>query len=306
MRPLRSSLPGGLYELSTRVAGGQLLATPTKEVHDLVLGVIGHAMRAHDVQLHAFVFMSNHYHMLVSVPDSTTLSDFMCLLNANISRELNLVNDRDGAMWGRRFRSIPISPDRATQLWRLRYILGHGVKENLVAKASDWPGASSLPWMRNGTLLKGKWIRRTELYYARRRKNFVENMAAFTTIYPIELTVLPCWQHLPETGWRKLVQDMIAEIEAEADEARELDGRPPVGVAAVVAQDPFSRVRSKRSRAPSALCVDAGARRTLRAELRAREAAWREAAHAAMEVLVGVAEAAQQRLPAMFWRALVV
>lgn len=306
MRPLRSSLPGGLYELSSRIAGGQLLATPTKEVHDLILGVIGHAMRAHNVQLHAFVFMSNHYHMLLSVPDSTTLSDFMCLLNANISRELNLINDRDGAMWGRRFRSIPISPDRATQLWRLRYILAHGVKENLVAKPSDWPGASSLPWMRDGTVLVGKWIRRTELYYARRHKNFVENMAAFTTLYPIELTVLPCWQHLPEAGWRKLVQDMITAIEAEADEAREADGTPPLGVAAVLAQHPFSRVRSKRSRAPTVLCVDAVTHRALRAELRSREAAWRDAAHAAMEALAGVVEAARRRRPAMFWRALVV
>ena len=306
MRPLRSSLPGGLYELSTRVAGGQLLTTPTKEVHDLILGVIGHAMRAHNVQLHAFVFMSNHYHMLLSVPDSNTLSDFMCLLNGNISRELNLINDRDDAMWGRRFRSIPISPDRATQVWRLRYILSHGVKENLVAKPADWPGASSLPWLRDGKVLKGKWIRRTELYYARRRKNFVENLKAFTTIYPIELTALPCWQHLPEAGWRKLVQDMIADIEAEADEAREADGRQPLGVERVLAQDPFSRVRSKRSRAPSVLCVDAGARRALRAELRAREAAWRDAAHAAMEALVGVSQAARRRLPAMFWRALVV
>ncbi|MEY3013916.1 MAG: hypothetical protein RIT45_2651 [Pseudomonadota bacterium] len=306
MRPLRSSLPGGLYELTTRVAGGQLLATPTQEVHDLILGVIGHAMRAHDVQLHAFVFMSNHYHMLLSVPNSKTLSDFMCLLNTNISRELNLVNDRDDTLWGRRFRSIPVTADGATQQWRLRYLLSHGVKENLVAKPADWPGASSLPWMRDGKVLKGKWIRRTEMYYAGRRKDFVENVAAFTTIYTIELTVLPCWQHLPEAGWRKLVRDMIAEIEAEAHEAREAGGRPPLGVAAVLAQDPFSRVRIRRSRAPSVLSVDAGARRALRAELRAREAAWRDAAHAAMEALVGVAEAARRRLPAMFWRALVV
>ncbi len=306
MRPLRSSLPGGLYELSTRVAGGQLLTTPTKEVHDLILGVLGHAMRAHNVQLHAFVFMSNHYHMLLSVPNSQTLSDFMCLLNANISRELNIVNRRDGAMWSRRFHAIPISSDRATQVWRLRYILSHGVKENLVAKPIDWPGASSLPWMRDGTVLKGKWIRRTEMYYPSRRKNYVENLAAFTTVYPIELTVLPCWQDLPEASWRKLVQDMLAEIEAEADEAREADGRPPLGVAAVLAQDPFSRVRSKRSRAPSVLSLDPAVRRSLRAELRAREAAWREAAHAAMEALVGVAEASRRRLPAMFWRALVV
>ncbi|MEY3015632.1 MAG: hypothetical protein RIT45_4367, partial [Pseudomonadota bacterium] len=35
MRPLRRSLPSGLYEITTRVANGQLLAKPTPEVNDL-------------------------------------------------------------------------------------------------------------------------------------------------------------------------------------------------------------------------------------------------------------------------------
>ena len=306
MRPLRRSLPAGLYEITTRVANGQLLAKPTQEVNDLILGVIGHAMRAHEVKLHAFVFLSNHYHLLVSIPDSTTLSDFMCLLNTNVSKELNEINKRDDAMWSRRFRSIPITADRASQLFRLRYILAHGVKENLVAKVSDWPGASSLRWLRDGTALFGKWIRRTELYYARRRKGFVENLDAFTTIYPIELTVLPCWQDVPERQWRQEVRTMIAEIEAEAEAERRLHGRRPLGVAGVLTQDPFTRVKSKRSRAPSVLSVDKAARTALRAELKAREAMWREAAAEALALLASAAGAARRRLPAMFWRTLAV
>ena len=306
MRPLRRSLPSGLYEITTRVANGQLLAKPTPEVNDLILGVIGHAMRAHQVKLHAFVFLSNHYHLLVSIPDSKTMSDFMCLLNTNVSKELNEINDRDNAMWSRRFRSIPITADRASQLFRLRYILAHGVKENLVAKVSDWPGASSLRWLRDGTALFGKWIRRTELYYARRRKGFVENIDAFTTIYPIEMTVLPCWQDVPEHQWRHEVRTMIAEIEAEAEAERRRHGRRPLGVAAVLAQDPFTRVKSKRSRAPSVLSVDKVARTALRAELKARDAMWREAAAEAMALLAGEAGEAHRPLPAMFWRTLAV
>ncbi|MCB9737850.1 MAG: transposase [Deltaproteobacteria bacterium] len=304
MRPLRRSLPGGLYEITTRVANGQLLATPTREIHDLILGVVGHAMRAHEVKLHAFVFMSNHYHLLISVPDSPTLSKFMCLLNTNVSRELNIVNDRDGAMWSRRFRSIPITADRASQLFRLRYIIAHGVKENLVAKVADWPGASSLRWLRDGEQIFGKWIRRTELYYARRRKNFVEDLAAFTTTYLIEMTVLPCWQDDPEHEWRQQVREMIAEIEAEADVERRQHGRRPLGVAAVLAQDPFARVKGKRSRAPSVHSVDKPARQELRAKLRALEIAWRDAAAEAMELLAGEAGEGHRRLPAMFWQAL--
>jgi REP element-mobilizing transposase RayT len=304
MRPLRRSLPGGLYEFTTRVANGQLLAAPTQEVHDIILGVIGHAMRAHNVELHAFVFLSNHYHLLMSVPDSTTMSNFMCLLNSNISRELNIINDRDSSMWSRRFRSIPITADRASQLFRLRYILAHGVKENLVAKVSDWPGASSLRWLRDGKAIFGRWIRRTELFYARRRKNFVEDIDAFTTIYRIEMTVLPCWRDTPRRKWRREVRKLIGEIEAEAEQERRVHGRPPLGAAAARAQDPYTRVRSKRSRAPSVLSVDPVARKALHVELRARAEAWREAAEVAMTVLASDAGEGKQRLPAMYWRSL--
>lgn len=55
MRPLRSSLPGGLYEIATRITGNELLAVPTKEVTDPILGVIAYAQRHHDVKVHAFV-----------------------------------------------------------------------------------------------------------------------------------------------------------------------------------------------------------------------------------------------------------
>lgn len=99
---------------------------------------------------------------------------------------------------------------------------------------------------------------------------------------------------------------MIAEIEAEAKAERRLHGRRPLGVAGVLAQDPFTRVKSKRSRAPSVLSVDKAARTALRAELKAREAMWREAAAEALALLAGAAGAARRRLPAMFWRSLAV
>ncbi|MEY3013056.1 MAG: hypothetical protein RIT45_1791 [Pseudomonadota bacterium] len=229
------------------------------------------------------------------------MSNFLRFVNGQIASELNKINRRDGAMWSRRFRSIPIAPDRATQVWRLRYILAHGVKENLVGRVEDWPGASSLPWLRDGTPVRGKWLDRTSWYYAKRRKGNVQQARDFTTTLTVVLTVLPCWAELPEAEWRSLVRDMIAELHAEADDRREADGKPPLGRAAVLAQDPFARVHSKRSHAPSVLALDATVRRSMRAELRARVLAWREAAAEAMQVLAADAGQGHRRLPAMFW-----
>jgi hypothetical protein len=36
--------------------------------------------------------------------------------------------------------AIVVSDEEAAQVGRLRYILAHGVKENLVERVLDWPG----------------------------------------------------------------------------------------------------------------------------------------------------------------------
>ena len=306
MRPLRCPLPGGLYEICTRVTGNALLMRPSSEVNDLILGVIGRAQEQNDVELHAFVFLSNHYHFLVSVPSGAVLSSFMQFVNGNIARKLNIINERDGVVWERRFRSIPVSADESSQVWRLRYLLAHGTKENLVGRIEDWPGASSLPWLRDGKAIRGKWQSLTELYHARRRKGYVEKPGDFVTVYELKLTVLPCWKAMPEAAWRRLVRNIIAELQAEANERCEVSGVRPLGVAAVLATDPFARVlRSKHGRAPSVLALDCQVRKSMRLRLVELEQRWREAAAEATALLAqhGLGSALT---PPMVWAGLQV
>ena len=62
---------------------------------------------------------------------------------------------------------------------------------------------------------------------------------------------LPCWKHLPPEAYWQRVGNMAAEIEADADAARRRTGSRPLGVAAILAQDPWARPeRVKRSPAP--------------------------------------------------------
>ncbi len=302
MRPLRSSLPGGLYEICTRATGNQLLLRPSAEVNSLILGVIGRAQTMYAIDLHAFIFLSNHYHLLLSAPNAQVLSDFLQFVNGNIARKLNVINDRDGSFWERRFRAIPVAKDRATQRWRLRYFLAHGTKEALVGRVEDWPGASSLPFLRDGAPIRGVWQSRTGLYYARRRKGYQAQPGDFETEYELRLTVLPSWRNRPLNEWRRLVRDVIAELNEEAA-ARIASGAKTLGVDAVLAMDPMTRVQSRRGRAPLVLALERKVARKMGRALRALEVLWRDAAQAAMAVLTGAAEALAP-LPAMFWRAL--
>lgn len=303
MRPLRSALPPGLFELTTRATGNALLLRPSPEVNATILGVIGRAQSMYDVDLHAFVFLSSHYHMLLSAPSAKVLSAFLQFVNGNIARKLNILNDRDGAAWERRFRAIPVAPDRITQRWRLRYILAHGVKEGLVGRVEDWPGVSSLPFLRDGARLIGVWQDRTGLYHERRRVKKKAKPEDFEMEVELRMTVLPAWRNRPQSEWRQMVRELIDEVQAEAAAKLEAGGRAPLGREAVLATDPMTRVRSRRGRAPTVLALDRKVARAMKQALRALTALWREAAQAAMATLTGD-PATTLPLPAMFWRAL--
>ena len=170
MRPRRCPNPGQLYEITTRTTDKQLLLRPDERVNEIVLGVIGRAQQLNGARLHAFVFMSTHYHMLLSVDDAAQMSGFLRMVNGNLTVKLNDYHERSGGSWQRRFRAIPVAEDEETQVSRLRYLLSHGVKENLVERPSEWPGASALPWLEHGTPLQGVWTSFTARYHASRRK----------------------------------------------------------------------------------------------------------------------------------------
>ena len=278
MRPRRGPNPGQLFEITTRSIDRRLLLRPSKEVNDIIVGVIGRAQQHIDVQLHAFVFMSTHYHMLATVASAEDMSAFIGFINCNITRKLNDLNKRRGSSWQRRFTAIGVSKDRCTQERRLRYLLAHGVKEKLVRRAQDWPGASSLPWLVLGKPIRGIWTSFTARYHATHRKTHVPRPGEFDTAYVLKLVVLPCWRAMSPERWRRLVAEMVDEIEAEASEERVALHIEVLGVEAVLAADPRSQIpRQRRTRAPSVHAVDRAVRKMLKEQLRLRSEAYDEA-----------------------------
>ena len=208
-------------------------------------------------------------------------------------------------MWERRFRAIPVVGDRFTQMWRLRYIMAHGVKEGLVARVDDWPGVSSTPWLRDGTTISGVWTSHTDETNAKRLKGYVEIPGQFDAVHEVQMTPLPYFAQTPQQEWRAAVRELLQNIHDEFDAAREAKGTVPLGPERILGTDPFARVlRSKHGRAPTVLALDATLRREAIAQLQALEAQWREAAAAAFAFLKGDRTTRLQKLPAMYWRVL--
>ena len=187
----------------------------------------------------------------------------MGYVNSNLAREVGRLTGWREKIWSRRYQAILVSQEEAAQIERLRYLLSHGVKEGLVARPRDWPGIHCIHALVEGKPLRGLWFDRTQEYAARRRGEDFDRLR-FATVETLQLSPLPCWEHLSEEVWRRRALGMVQEIEEEAAARRSRTGSQPLGVSAVRGQHPHDRpARSKRSPAPLVHAASARVRREI-------------------------------------------
>jgi REP element-mobilizing transposase RayT len=263
-RRIRFIPPSSLVEVTCRTLQGRLLLRPSPMLRDVTLGVLARAARLYPVEIHAFAFLSNHFHLLLSVADASRLAGFMNYLNSNLAREAGrLVRWRE-KFWGRRFQAVLVSDEAEAQIARLHYVLAQGVKEGFVASPLDWPGAHCARFLLEGSPVVGRWIDRT-LEYAARRKHLPVQPDAFSQAEAALLAPLPCWRHLDPDRRRGLARELIAGIEAEAAAREAQTGRPPLGREFLFRQDPHQAPnRLKRGPAPLVHAASRVARDALR------------------------------------------
>ncbi len=244
----------------------------------MTLGVLARAARRYPVKVHAFVFLSNHYHLLLTVADAQRLAAFMNYVNSNLAREAGrLVHWRE-KFWGRRYQAILVSSEEPAQVARLRYLLAHGAKEGLVASPIEWPGAHCVRALLSGEAVVGPWIDRT-LEYKARRQRLPDSSEAFVQWEELKLAPLPCWRQLEEEQYRLEIHQLVREIEIAVRRELESNGKRPLGRDAVLRQDPNHEPdRTKRGPAPLVHAATRAARDAIRDAYRVFWAGYRRAA----------------------------
>jgi REP element-mobilizing transposase RayT len=248
-RPLRFIPEHSLVEITTRTIQGRLLLTPSSELNDLVLGVIGKAQHTYGMTIHAFVVVSNHAHFLLSPTSAQQLARFMQFVNANMAKEAGRLYDWPERFWSRRYRAIPVVDDRAAHA-RIRYQMSHGAKEGLVAAAGDWPGPNCIAALTHGDLLRGTWHDRSAEYRARAAGKGIKP-GKFTTIFDVKLMPLPCVLDRTADQQQAHYRRVAREIDAAAHATNQEKGRTPLGVEKILAQNPHHRPKAPdRSPAP--------------------------------------------------------
>ncbi|MGE0641870.1 MAG: transposase [Thermoanaerobaculia bacterium] len=276
-RRLRFIPAGSLVEVTCRTIQGRYLLQPEPRIADLCRGVLARAARLYPVDVHAFAFLANHYHLLLTVSDAQRLAAFMNYLNSNLAREVGRAVRWRERFWGRRYQAIPISAEEPAQVERLVYVLRQGTKEGLVLKPTDWPGATSVRSLLTGEPIRGTWIDRTSEYQAARTGKRYDPRA-FAETEAIELRPLPCWTNSSSTAYRARIKELVSAIERETAQALESREREPLGAERVARQNPHDAPNQlKKSPAPLVHAASAAARKAFRRAYRAFANAYRRA-----------------------------
>ncbi len=267
-----------LVEITTRTIQGRLLLQPTHRVAELCRGVLARAVLRFPVEVHAFVFLGNHYHLLLTVPDARRLASFMSFLNSNLAREIGRAVRWREKFWGRRYQAIPVSGEEPAQIGRLVYLLRHGCKEGLVRRPEDWPGATSVRGLLTGASIVGPWIDRTSEYRARLRGRRCDPRA-FVSAERFELAPLPCWKDLGAEEYRQRIQVLVREIEQQTDAELAETEREPLGAERAARQNPHEApARIKKGSAPWIHAATRDVRLAFRERYRQFVSAYRRAA----------------------------
>ena len=208
------------------------------------------------------------------------MADFMRYFTRKVSVEVKKIRNWTGRVFPEPYDHFELSQEEAVELQRLRYVLGNGCKEGLVLSPLDWPGVSSTEALVRGEPMRGVWLDRTALWQARGRKSGRNAKEEdFEIPVELELSPLPSQEHLPSAGYRRLVAEMVEEIEEATLAMHRTEGSVPLGVNGILGLDPHRRQREipKRPR-PWCHAASAEARGAIKKAIRDIVAAYRRAA----------------------------
>lgn len=105
------------------------------------LEALKNAASHYGVDVHAYVLMTNHVHLLVTPHDRSSASRMMQHLGRNYVQRFNAIHKRTGTLWEGRFRSSIIESD-GYLLTCYRYIELNPVRANLVKLPAEYRWSS--------------------------------------------------------------------------------------------------------------------------------------------------------------------
>lgn len=136
----RLTLPGYPHHIIQRGNNRQAIFA-TKADYQTMLDLLAENARKFDVAIHAYVLMSNHFHLLATPHTADGLPQMMQAVGRSYVRYFNDSQKRSGTLWEGRYKSTLIQTERYL-LACMVYIDLNPVRAGLVVQAGDYPWSS--------------------------------------------------------------------------------------------------------------------------------------------------------------------
>lgn len=150
-RALRIEFEGALYHITSRGNERRKIFF-SKTDYDKFLHYVAEAKKKYGINIHCYVLMSNHYHLVVETPEAN-LSRAMHHINSSYTTYVNIKRKRSGHLFQGRFKAIVVDCDN--YLAELsRYIHLNPVRAKMVEKPDEYPYSSYKSYItKNGNEL---------------------------------------------------------------------------------------------------------------------------------------------------------
>jgi len=223
----RPVFPDRVLFVSRRCSERRFFLRPGPKTNQAFTYCLAEAANRFDIHVMHVHAMSNHYHVVFYDPDGN-YPRFIEHFHKMLAKVMNCLWGRWEAMWASEQTSVIDLVDPADAFDKAIYTEANAVAAHLVARATEWPGVSSLRHHLNGTTMKAK-----------RPHWFFDKNGDMPEEVELVLYRPPGYEDMPQQEWAALLRDKIAEEERKAAADREESGTSIAGRKAVLRQCPF-------------------------------------------------------------------
>ena len=120
---------------------------------------LGQVLKRYRVQLHAYVLMTNHVHLLMTPEDTVGISKVMSLLGQHYVQYINVTYRRSGTLWEGRHKASIINADEY-MLRCYRYIELNPLRAGMVASPVEylWSSYRHHAWGKDNPLIQDHFL----------------------------------------------------------------------------------------------------------------------------------------------------
>jgi putative transposase len=229
----RQFLSDSTYFITRRTTQREFWLKPTPQTTQIFLYCIAVAAQKTGIRLHAACVMPNHWHAIVSDPN-TNVAEFYAWVHKYVAKAVNCARGRWENLWSSEKTSVIRLESPEDVLDKTAYTLCNPVSAHLVAQAKNWKGV----WLYRQT--HSQIVKRPKVYFL--EEGTMPESVALTIHQP------PSHENMSIEAYEKQIAEEIAFEESNIANEMIAANQTFMGIDAVLRQSHSDKPNSKEIR----------------------------------------------------------